>query len=132
MRVLMIEDEVPLAEAVARGLRREGYEVECAHDGLSGLKRARDGDYDAIILDILLPKMNGYKVCETPRGRRASGPRSSCSPPRTASTTKPRPSTPAPTTSCRSRSPTSCCSRACARCCGAVRPEGRDAAASAR
>ena len=37
MRVLIIEDEVPLAEAVARGLRREGYEVECAHDGLSGL-----------------------------------------------------------------------------------------------
>jgi DNA-binding response OmpR family regulator len=68
MRVLMIEDEVPLAEAVARGLRREGYEVECAHDGLSGLERAREGAYDAIILDILLPKMNGFKVCETLRG----------------------------------------------------------------
>jgi two-component system OmpR family response regulator len=68
MRVLMIEDEVPLAEAVARGLRREGYEVECAHDGLAGLTRARENGYDAIILDILLPKMNGYKVCETLRG----------------------------------------------------------------
>jgi two-component system, OmpR family, response regulator len=68
MRVLMIEDEVPLAEAVARGLRREGYEVECAHDGLSGLERARESGYDAIILDILLPKMNGYKICETLRG----------------------------------------------------------------
>jgi two-component system OmpR family response regulator len=68
MRVLMIEDEVPLAEAVARGLRREGYDVECVHDGLSGLDRARASAYDAIILDILLPKMNGYKVCETLRG----------------------------------------------------------------
>jgi DNA-binding response OmpR family regulator len=67
MRVLIIEDEVPLAEAVARGLRREGYEVECTHDGLSGLERARDAAHDAIILDILLPKMNGYKVCETLR-----------------------------------------------------------------
>ncbi len=68
MRILMIEDEVPLADAVARGLRREGFEVECAHDGLSGLERAREGGVDAIILDILLPKMNGYKVCETLRG----------------------------------------------------------------
>src|SRR5450432_563460 len=51
MRVLMIEDEVPLAEAVARGLRREGYDVECVHDGLSGLDRARASAYDAIILD---------------------------------------------------------------------------------
>src|SRR4029078_4656514 len=67
MRVLMIEDEVPLAEAVARGLRREGYEVECAHDGLTGLTRARGGAFDAIILDILLPQMNGYKVCENLR-----------------------------------------------------------------
>src|SRR4051794_11204186 len=65
MRVLMIEDEVPLAEAVGRGLKREGYSVDYAHDGLTGLERARDGAYDAIILDILLPKMNGYKVCET-------------------------------------------------------------------
>ena len=68
MRVLIIEDEVPLAEAVARGLRREGYEVECVHDGLTGFTRARDGGFDAVILDILLPKMNGYKVCENLRG----------------------------------------------------------------
>jgi two-component system OmpR family response regulator len=68
MRVLMIEDEVPLAEAVGRGLRREGFEIEYAHDGLTGLDRARAGAFDAIILDILLPKMNGYKVCETLRG----------------------------------------------------------------
>jgi two-component system OmpR family response regulator len=67
MRVLMIEDEVPLAEAVGRGLRREGYNVDYAHDGLTGLERARQGAYDAIILDILLPKMNGFKVCETLR-----------------------------------------------------------------
>ena len=63
----MIEDEVPLAEAVARGLRREGYEVECVHDGVTGFTRARDGGFDAIILDILLPGMNGFKVCRTLR-----------------------------------------------------------------
>ena len=67
MRVLVVEDEVALAEAVARGLTAEGFEVDCAHDGLSGFERARDANFDAIILDILLPKMNGYKVCENLR-----------------------------------------------------------------
>jgi DNA-binding response OmpR family regulator len=69
-RVLVIEDEVAIADAVARGLGQEGFEVEVAHDGLSGLDRARGDDIDAIVLDIMLPGMNGYKVC---RALRAEG-----------------------------------------------------------
>lgn len=67
MRLLVVEDEVNLAAAVAQGLRGEGYEVEIAHDGEEGLWRAREGQFDAIVLDIMLPGMNGYKVCQTLR-----------------------------------------------------------------
>jgi two-component system OmpR family response regulator len=67
MRVLVVEDEVALAEAVREGLVAEGYDVDVVHDGSDGLWRAREGSYDAIVLDILLPGMNGYKVCETLR-----------------------------------------------------------------
>ena len=56
-----------LAEAVREGLTAEGYDVDVVHDGADGLWRAREGSYDAIVLDILLPGMNGYKVCETLR-----------------------------------------------------------------
>jgi DNA-binding response OmpR family regulator len=63
MRVLVVEDEVRLAEAVARGLRAEGFEVDLAHTGPDGLWRAREGAYAAIVLDILLPGLNGYAVC---------------------------------------------------------------------
>ena len=69
MRVLVVEDEVRLAEAVARGLTAEGFTVEVVHDGLDGLWRARERDYGAIVLDILLPGMNGYEVCRTLRAQ---------------------------------------------------------------
>ena len=72
MRLLVIEDEVRLAEAVARGLRSEGFEVDLAHSGPDGLWRAREGSYSAIVLDILLPGLNGYAVC---RELRAGGDR---------------------------------------------------------
>jgi DNA-binding response OmpR family regulator len=68
VRVLVIEDEVALAEAIARGLTTEGFEVDVVHDGLEGVNRARAGTYGAIVLDILLPGMNGWKVCSTLRG----------------------------------------------------------------
>jgi two-component system OmpR family response regulator len=68
VRVLVVEDEISLAEAVARGLTAEGFDVDVVHDGLDGLERAREGGYGAIVLDILLPRMNGYKICETLRG----------------------------------------------------------------
>lgn len=67
MRVLVIEDEVALADAVARGLEAEGFEVAVAHDGLDGLERARAERFDLIVLDIMLPGMNGYRVCRTLR-----------------------------------------------------------------
>ena len=67
MRVLLVEDEVGLADAIARGLAAEGFEVEAVHDGLEGLERAREHRYAAMILDIMLPGMNGYQVCRTLR-----------------------------------------------------------------
>lgn len=67
MRVLIVEDEQRLATALARGLRADGFAVELAHNGPSGLKQARHGSYDAIILDIMLPGMSGYEVIRTLR-----------------------------------------------------------------
>jgi two-component system, OmpR family, response regulator len=67
MRVLLVEDEERLAGAVARGLRAEGFEVDVTHDGLDGLWRAREGSYAVVVLDIMLPGMNGYEICRTLR-----------------------------------------------------------------
>ena len=67
MRVLVVEDEEPLAEAIGRGLVAEGFAVDVAHDGSEGLWRAREHDYAAIVLDLLLPGMNGFGVCRTLR-----------------------------------------------------------------
>jgi len=63
MRVLVVEDEERLARLVADGLRDEGLTVDVEHDGEAGLWRAREGSYDAIVLDIMLPGLNGYEVC---------------------------------------------------------------------
>lgn len=63
MRVLVVEDEVALAEGIARGLTAEGFEVEVRHDGHEGFEAARDGHFDLMVLDIMLPSMNGYRVC---------------------------------------------------------------------
>jgi two-component system OmpR family response regulator len=67
MRVLVVEDEVALAGAIARGLTAEGFTVEITHDGADGLWRARERSYSAIVLDLLLPGMNGFEVCRTLR-----------------------------------------------------------------
>ena len=67
MRVLVVEDEVRLAGYLQEGLGAEGFDVEVTHDGLDGLWRARERPYGAIVLDILLPGMNGWKVCRTLR-----------------------------------------------------------------
>jgi len=66
-KVLIVEDEKALADGVARGLKAEGFEVEVAYDGLTGLERARSNDIDVIVLDIMLPGMNGYRVCRALR-----------------------------------------------------------------
>jgi two-component system OmpR family response regulator len=67
MHVLVVEDEVALAEGIARGLGSEGFEVTVVHDGREGYERALDGTFDLMVLDIMLPSMNGYKVCRSLR-----------------------------------------------------------------
>ena len=63
MRILLVDDEQRFAAAVRQGLEAEGLAVDVAHDGDEGLWMARSNDYDAIVLDILLPGLNGYRVC---------------------------------------------------------------------
>lgn len=63
MRILLVEDEVRLAASLARGLQADGIDADIAHDGPDGLWRAREGSYDAVVLDVMLPGMNGYEVC---------------------------------------------------------------------
>ncbi len=67
MRILVVEDEREVAIGLERGLRKEGFEVDVAHDGNDGLWLARERSYDAVILDIMLPGRNGYQVCRTLR-----------------------------------------------------------------
>lgn len=63
MRVLVVEDEAPLADAVARGLRREGMAVDVAYDGEDGYEKATVTRYDVIVLDRDLPGMSGDELC---------------------------------------------------------------------
>jgi DNA-binding response OmpR family regulator len=70
VRVLLVEDEVRLAENVRRGLAAEGFVVDVVHDGAEGLFRAQVDGYDVVVLDIMLPRLNGYDVC---RRLRAAG-----------------------------------------------------------
>jgi two-component system, OmpR family, response regulator len=67
MRVLVVEDEKRLADGLRKGLEAEGFAVDVALDGADGLWMAREHAYDAVVLDIMLPGMNGYKVCATLR-----------------------------------------------------------------
>jgi DNA-binding response OmpR family regulator len=67
VRVLVVEDEVRLAQALQRGLRAEGFAVDLAHDGADGLHRARETSYDVVVLDVMLPKLSGYRVCRALR-----------------------------------------------------------------
>ena len=69
MRVLVVDDERGLTRTLQRGLAAEGFAVDCAHDGDTGLSLATHGDYDAIVLDVMLPRRNGYDVVEALRTR---------------------------------------------------------------
>jgi len=62
VRLLVVEDEGRLASALRRGLQAEGFAVDLAGDGLDGLEMARHGGYDAMILDVMLPRLSGYRV----------------------------------------------------------------------
>ncbi len=64
MRILVVEDERTVASALRRGLRAEGYDVDVADNGADGLWMALEGSYDLVVLDIMLPKKNGYQVCK--------------------------------------------------------------------
>jgi len=64
VRVLVVEDERRLAAAVRRGLQAEGFVVDLAHNGIDGLHLAREGGYDALVLDLMLPGISGYRLCQ--------------------------------------------------------------------
>jgi two-component system OmpR family response regulator len=69
MRLLLVEDDAKLANAVCRGLRAEGYAVDHAPDGEAALSDAHVWDYDAVVLDLMLPRRDGFEVCRTLRER---------------------------------------------------------------
>jgi DNA-binding response OmpR family regulator len=62
-RILIVEDEVAIAVALEDDLLLEGYEVEVVRDGVAAVERARDGNFDLILLDLMLPKKDGFDVC---------------------------------------------------------------------
>jgi len=62
-RILLIEDEEPLADALYYTLDREGFDVEVSHDGAAGLDRFLEGGFDLVVLDLMLPSMDGLEVC---------------------------------------------------------------------
>jgi heavy metal response regulator len=74
MRVLVVEDEAGVAGFVEQGLTEAGYAVDVARDGADGLEYALSFDYDAIVLDIMLPKMNGLEMLREIRNRRVKSP----------------------------------------------------------
>jgi DNA-binding response OmpR family regulator len=67
MRLLLVEDEARLAHALRRGLTADGFTVDLAGDGQTGLDLARHGDFDAVVLDVMLPRLSGYDVVRTLR-----------------------------------------------------------------
>ncbi|MBA2365857.1 MAG: response regulator transcription factor [Actinobacteria bacterium] len=67
MRVLVVEDEKALATGLKRGLEAEGFAVDVAINGTDGLWLGRENTYDAIVLDIMLPEINGFQICSTLR-----------------------------------------------------------------
>ena len=69
MRILLVEDDLPIADFVARGLAENGYSVDVAHDGEEAVHWPTVAEFDLIILDVMLPVMNGVDVCRTLRER---------------------------------------------------------------
>jgi two-component system, OmpR family, response regulator len=74
MRLLLVEDDAKLVSALEKGLAREGYAVDTARTGDEALARARGLDYDAVVLDVMLPGTNGFSVCRTLRSEKRWAP----------------------------------------------------------
>ena len=74
MRILIVEDEINIADGLQTVLRKEGYDTDAVYDGLSGLDYIMSGIYDLILLDIMLPKMNGLDVLKKAREEGAAAP----------------------------------------------------------
>jgi len=74
VRVLLIEDDEAIRSVVERGLQAEGFDVDACVDGPSGLWKALEGGHAAIVLDLLLPGLSGYKVCEKLRSEGVTAP----------------------------------------------------------
>jgi DNA-binding response OmpR family regulator len=67
MKLLVVEDERRMLELLRKGLREEGHSVSCAADGSEGLQMVRDHDFDVVILDVMMPKMNGFELARRMR-----------------------------------------------------------------
>ena len=74
MQILVVEDDVRLAQALCRILEESGYKTDAVHDGQSGLDYAESGIYDVVILDVMLPKMDGFTVLRRLRGKQNATP----------------------------------------------------------
>ena len=74
MRLLVVEDEADLADAIAAGLRREGYAVDVSYDGEEAVEKALVNDYDLVCLDLNLPRLDGIEVCRTLRSELSDSP----------------------------------------------------------
>ncbi len=74
MKILIIEDDLRVAELIQRGLQEQNFDTTLAYDGLSGKKLATSNDYDLIITDIILPKMDGLDLCKYIRATKANTP----------------------------------------------------------
>jgi Response regulators consisting of a CheY-like receiver domain and a winged-helix DNA-binding domain len=68
-KILIVEDEKHIAQTLAFNLMQEGYEYDIAFDGEAGLKKAYSGEFDLILLDLMLPKMDGFEVCRRVRAK---------------------------------------------------------------
>ena len=74
MKILIIEDEKLLADSLKVLLEKKGFTVECVYDGQTGVEYAETGVYDLLILDVMMPKMNGYQVARSVRSKRCGTP----------------------------------------------------------
>lgn len=67
MKVLVVDDEKAIVKGIAFSIQNDGNEVDCAYDGEEALQMIKNGDYDIVLLDVMLPKMDGFEVCRQVR-----------------------------------------------------------------